>query len=139
MSKLVIFKASWNELEQAAVRPTFPDGSSSDILAQTIDFSDGPLPKVGDHIREYRDNGHLKASSTRLSPWRVTRVEAYAANTGLEEFDEVVVAYCEYSPLHGEDNPWRESALGQITVENFGGDVDAFDQWKRIQQTAAVQ
>lgn len=139
MSRLVIFKASWDELEKADVRPEFPDGGSSNILAQTLDFSEGGLPRVGDRIREHRDNGYLEASSTRLSPWQVTRVEVYAANTGLEEFGEVVLAHCEYLPLHEKENPWKESALGRITAENFGGDVEAFEEWKRTQQTAIAQ
>ena len=67
----------------------------------------------------------------------MTRVDTYAANTGFEEFDEVVVAYCEYAPLPEEENPWRKSQVGQITVDSFGGDVAAYEAWKAQQQVTA--
>lgn len=137
MSRLIIYKAPWSELAKAGVAVTFPDGGSSDILSQTIDFSDGAPPQVGDRTLKVKDHGHLEASSTRRSLWRVTKVEEYAANTGMEEFSEVVVATCEYSPLSEEDTPWNRSHLGSITVENFGGDVEAFEKWQHSQTVTA--
>lgn len=137
MSRLVIFKAPWDELAKASIHPSFPGGGSSDILTQTVDYSDGEPPNVGDRPLEYQDGGHLEASSTRFSPWRVSRVEEYVANTGMEEFSEVVVAYCEYSPLPEEENPWQKSILGKVSVDSFGGDAEAFEEWKRSQEVMA--
>lgn len=137
MSRLIIYKAPWSELSKAGVSTTFPDGGSSDILSQKIDYSDSAPPQIGDRTLEFLENGHLEASSTRLSPWRVAKVEEYAANTGVEEFSEVVVATCEYAPLPDASNPWHRSRLGSITVENFGGDEAAFEQWQRSQSVPA--
>lgn len=137
MARLVIFKAAWPELRKADLQPTFPGGGSSDILSQRLDYSDGAPPRVGDRTLEFKDAGHLEPSSSRLSPWRVARVEEYVGNTGLESMDEVVVAHCEYSPLPEEENPWTQSTMGQITVENFGGDTEAFTHWRESQRVTA--
>ena len=43
MSRLVIFKAPYEELRKAEISPTFPGGGSSDILCQSLDYADrGP-------------------------------------------------------------------------------------------------
>jgi hypothetical protein len=133
MSRLVIFKAPYEELRKADISPTFPGGGSSDILCQYLDYADSAPPKVGDRTQEFRGNGHLKASSSRWSPWQVIKVEEYVANTGLEEFSEVLICTCEYAPLPEQENAWREGYAGPVTVENFGGDVEAFEAWQRSQ------
>ena len=137
MGRLVIFKASCSELRQAQLEPQFPSGAFSDILAQHLDYSDGPAPKPGDRLNEHQGNGHLQAGSWRPGPWRVVSVEEYPGNTGQESFAEVVICSCEYAPLPDEVNPWNLSQLGQPSLESFGGDVAAYEAWKARQMVMA--
>lgn len=113
MSRLVIFKASCEELRRAGVEPSFPGGSFSDILAQHFDYSDGPGPVPGARLTEYRGNGHLKASFWRPGPWQIVTVDEYVCRTGQEEFSEVAICHCEYLPLPEDVNPWYISHLAK--------------------------
>jgi len=138
MSRLIIFTAAWSELEAAGVYPTFPDGGSSNILSQRLDYSEGGPPAVGERLLEYRDNGHLQPSSYRFSPWQVAKVEEFPGATRLEFVEEIVVASCCYAPLSEEENPWHTAQLGHTTLESFGGDSAAYTQFTAAPQEVAV-
>jgi hypothetical protein len=137
MSRMVIFRASCAELSRAKVEPHFPSGSSSDILAQHLDYSDGPSPEPGDRLPEHCGNGHLQASSSRPGPWRVVAVDEYVGNTGCEPFDSVVICSCEYAPIPDEENLWSQNQLGQVSLDSFGGDAAAYENWKSKQAVLA--
>ncbi|ASC70309.1 hypothetical protein XM38_012460 [Halomicronema hongdechloris C2206] len=73
----------------------------------------------------------------RLSPWRVTKVDEYVGNTGQEDMDGIVVAYCTYDPLPEEQNPWVEVEPAIVSVESFDGDRAAYEAWKKTQVVTA--
>lgn len=147
MSRLTIFQAStFDELQKApgGLERLEDMGITGHILRQYFDYSNQPAPSTGYRLKEFKTDGGTASfdhqggvTHHRLSDWRVARAETYVANTGYEAFDEVVVAYCEYSPLPDEENPWIEMAPARVTVDSFGGNEKAFEEWKHAQSVTA--
>lgn len=138
MSRITIFKAS--HLSDGEPRTLQPSGASTDILAQHLDYSNKPVPQTGYRLMEFKTDDTSATfdhqggvTHRRFSPWQVTRVDEYVANTGQELMDEVVVCYCNYVPLPEQDNPWVEVAPALVSVESFGGDVAAYEAWRATQ------
>lgn len=135
MAQLILFKAlpgssGWEDR-------TFPDGGLSDILAQHHDFPGRPAPGPGYRLLEGKHDQdsasfahHGGLIHERESLWQVVRTEKYAANTGLEEFWEIILAYCEYSPLPEAKNPWIEMGAAVVSPDSLGGDAIAYEAWK---------
>lgn len=139
MTKLVLFKASsfeelWKTPDGEARIQTL--GIVADIIGQHY-IGSGQVPTEGYRLIDYKYDQasatiehHGGATHERQSPWRVVKTEEYPANTGMEEFSEIVIAYCELAPLPDEENPWIELGAPIISPDSFGGDVAAYQDWK---------
>lgn len=132
MNRLILFKT---ESHQSVGE--FPGGGLSDILGQHHDYSGNFSLEAGYRLPEFKnDEGSASfnhqggATHRRESAWRVVRVDEYVPNTGLEQFGEVAIAYCIYSPLPEDENPWMEMPPAQVSLDSFGGDVEAYDKWR---------
>lgn len=143
MKRLIIFKTADPQAEGWEHR-TFPGGALSDILAQHYDYSDRPLLEPGYRLPEFKHDDSTATfdhrggiTHRRESPWKVVRVEEFVGNTGLESLEEVAIAYCEYAPLSESENPWTETEPAHISPNSFGGDMEAFEQWRSKQQVIA--
>ncbi len=116
-----------------------PDSVTS-LLAEYYCCSGQSAPSLGYRLDEFK---HDNAAATfdhqggvthhRHSPWLVSQVEEYVANTGLEALGEVVICLCDYSPLPEEENPWVETAPPQVSLDSFDGDAAAYGAWQRSQ------
>lgn len=144
MSRLVIFKAKGLNAPEWEGRTLQPSGALTDILSQHFDYSIKPAPGPGYRLLEFKHDPESatfdhqgSATHHRESPWRVARVDEYVGNTGQEEMAELLIAYCDYAPLPEEENPWVEMAPAGISLDSFGGDVEAFEAWKKSQQVTA--
>jgi hypothetical protein len=86
-------------------------GALTSILAEHYNYSNKPLPKLGDRLREFAhfeesiDPKFLAASThVRWGDWEVVRVERFKP-IDESEYDEFVVCYCHYSLIELD---WRE-------------------------------
>lgn len=110
MATLIIYTADWDTLHNAGIYPTFPGGASSNILSQAMNYSNGSAPAIGERLTEARDNAHREPASYRPGPWVVASVERYSAESDApEQWGEVVLARCEWSPLSDDENPWEDA------------------------------
>ena len=140
MSRLILFKTEDTSTAGWENR-TLHTGALTDILAQHFDYSNKPAPDAGYRLIEFkRDENEASfdhsggSTHQRLSPWRVTRIEEYPANTGLESFDEIIIAYCEHAPLPEAENSWQELKPARVTIDSFGGDEQAYQRWQAVQK-----
>ena len=137
MSKYIIFQAEpdaagWEnrKLEHTQVLTR--------ILAEHWDYSDKPIPVPGYRPTEFirRDALHgsqEQSGSThyRKGDWEVSRVESYTPELPMGKYDEIVICYCQYSPI---DAPLKSMPERQISVDSFGGDVAAYERWLESQK-----
>jgi hypothetical protein len=114
--------------------------SATNLLAEYYDCSDKPAPSEGYRLTEYKQDDEAatfdhRGGTThyRPGPWQVDRVEEYVGNTGMEEHSEIVICHCRYAPLPDHENPWVEMSPAVVSVESFGGDVEAYEAWKATQ------
>jgi hypothetical protein len=71
----------------------------------------------------------------RQSDWEVTIVEAYTPEIPVGMgFDMVVICYCKYSPINAPLKPMPER---QVSVDSFGSDQAAYEQWLETQKQPA--
>lgn len=102
-------------------------GALTSILAEHYDYSNKPLPKTGDSLRDscasrLRNFGQFKESTDPKSPaasthvrwgdWEVSRVEEYKPEIPNAEYDSLAVCYCCYSPI---DPEWKELPKTQVS------------------------
>jgi hypothetical protein len=141
MRKWIIFRAEkrqpgWKERKYAHT------GSLTKILFEHYDCSDKAMPEPGYRppefvrVEQFADE-HYPAASThhRLSDWEVTRVETYTPDVPVgNDFDMMVVCYCQYSPINAPLKPMPER---QVSVDSFGGDQKAYEQWLEEQKQPA--
>lgn len=84
-------------------------------------------PEPGERLIQYRTQDGQEESG--WSPWVVDRVESYPANIpGLQQYSEIVLCLCKNSPVEPD---WKPVGPGIVSVDSFGGDVEAFEEWKR--------
>ncbi len=120
MSKYIIFKTEsmsdvgWEE------RLLAHTGAFTNILAEHYDSSDSPLPEPGYRLREYHRidpfiNPQFPGASThsRVGDWEVTRVEEYAPEIPVRDFEKMVICYCRYSPVVTPLEPLPEIQVSQ--------------------------
>lgn len=95
-------------------------GALTSILAEHYNYSNKPLPKLGDRLREFAhfeesaDPKFLAATThVRWGDWEVARVERFKP-IDESEYDEFVVCYCHYSPVESD---WKE--LPDIQVSPY--------------------
>ena len=94
-------------------------GALTSILAEHYDYSNKPLPKTGDRLRNF---GQFKESAGSKSPaasthvrwgdWEVSRVEEYRPEIPNAEYDSLAICYCCYSPI---DPEWKELPKIQVS------------------------
>ena len=124
MSKYIIFKAEsapsdkWEEMLLAHT------GAFTFILAEHYDSSNSPLPEPGYRLREYHrieqfvDPKFPGASThSRVGDWEVVRVEKYTTDLPTTEFEEIVICYCQYSPVSTPLEPLPKIQVSQEMQE----------------------
>ncbi len=141
MRKWIVFRAEkrqpgWKDRKYAHT------GSLTKTLFEHYDCSDKALPKLGyrppEFIRvdQFTDSNYPESSTHyRQSDWEVTRVETYTPDIPVGmDFDMVVICYCKYSPINTHLKPMPEH---QVSVDSFGGDEVAYQQWLESQKQLA--
>jgi len=111
----------------------------TNIVAESYDSSGQGSPEPGyrpiEFVRieaEHDPSFHGWSTHYKTGDWVVDRVEEYPANMpGLQDFDEIVVCHCKYSPINAELQPMPARI---VSLDSFGGDQEAFDRWKEAQK-----
>lgn len=107
------------------------------ILAEHWNSSDAPLPEPGyrptefirvDALHDPKEHGY--STHYRKGDWEVVRVETYTRGLPTSEYDRVVICYCKYSPINATLHPMPQR---QVSVDSFGGDEAAYQQWLESQ------
>jgi hypothetical protein len=101
--------------------------------------SSGKRVEVGDRPMEFvrvesdhDPSFHGWSTHYKTGDWVVDRIEEYPANMpGLQDFDEIVICYCKYSPIESELRPMPARI---VSLESFDGDQEAFDLWQASQK-----
>lgn len=124
LNRYIIWRANWNEKQ--GWRTFSGSRSLTGILAENF-FSSGKTPEVGGRITEGKkdeDGTHY----SRWGDWVVDRVESYVPDLPVgQEFTEVVICWCKYDPV---EPVWVPQGKSIVSVESFGGDREAFENWK---------
>ena len=125
--KYIIWVADSKDYEvHGTVRTRDGRDSCTDILEENLDCSGRPIPEPGDRTIAYKIDGGGQRWS-RLGDWVAARVESYPADIpGYQKFSEVVICLCEYDPIEPD---WKPMGKAIVSVDSFGGDADAFNEW----------
>lgn len=141
MGKYIIFKTESMSAFGWEERALAHTGAITDILAEHYDSSNRPLPDPGYRLREYHhisqfaDKQFPGASThSRVGDWEVVRTEEYTPETPTLHFESIVICYCRYSPVITPLEPMPER---QVSLDSFGGDEQAYQQWVEQNQVAA--
>ncbi len=142
MHKYIIFQAE-GEDPHWQDRKLQPSQALTSIISEHWDSSKKEIPEPGyrppEFIRVDRfANPNYSKSSThyRKGDWEVVRVETYTPDIPMGKYDMVVICYCKYNPINAPLKPMPER---QVSVDSFGGDQQAYEQWLESQkQTAEV-
>ncbi|MFM7428181.1 MAG: hypothetical protein ACKO7W_24820 [Elainella sp.] len=138
MRKYMIFQAEKSDKTDWRNRKLQHTQALTWILAEYWDSSDKPIPEPGyrplefirvDALHDPAQHGH--STHYRAGDWEVTRVETYSPDLPMGEFDQIVICYCQYSPLNAPLHPMPER---QISADSFGGDKAAYEQWLAAQK-----
>ncbi len=118
-SRLIVLEPDWSQIPQdRSVR----DQLDLSRLGHGADYSGGPLLQIGD--RPVNDHCQIpeaidprfpnSPTHHRAAPWVITTEgQCYPADIpGMQEYDEIWVFKCGWSPLPDEENPWREIKRG---------------------------
>ena len=151
MRRLITFKAEAGEIRryQQAVGTDrgscfyrIANAGSVPSLIKTIAehhcSSGKPSPEAGNRLTETIPENK---DSFRDSGWEVIRVERYIAETdssNSNEFDEICICYCSYKPLLNEEQWTKQSHRLPASVDSFGGDREAYEEWLRSQKEPAI-
>jgi hypothetical protein len=143
MKKYIIFRAegsaeSWKE------RKLEPSGALTRILAERLDCSDKPLPEPGyrpaEFVRvEQLHNPSVHGDSThyRTGDWEVVQVHSYTPDIPIPhggDYDLIAICICRYNPVNAPLKPMPER---QVSLESFGGNREAYEQWLISQKEMA--
>ena len=78
-------------------------GSLTDILSETISYSDRELPQVGSRwielVRVPVDGKSEEWTHSRNSNWVIDSVEVYRPINNNSKHSEIVYCYCKYIPI----------------------------------------
>jgi hypothetical protein len=97
-----------------------------------------PSPELGDRLTETIPENR---DSFRDSGWEVIRVERYTSEIAPphgNEFDEICICYCAYKPLSNGDQWTKQSHRLPVSIDSFGGDGDAYDEWMKSQKQPTI-
>lgn len=140
MRKYIIFRAEKREPGWKERKLQHTQGLTR-ILAEHFDSSDQPIPEPGYRPTEFirvdslhNPDEHGYSTHYRHGDWEVTRVETYTPDVPMGEFDMVVMCYCKYSPINASLKPMPDR---QVSVDSFGGDKEAYEQWLETQKRPA--
>lgn len=137
MRKWIIFRAEkrqpgWED------RKYTHSGSLTKNLCEHFDCSDKAIPEPGYRPQEFvrvdqfAEPNYPKVSTHyRTGDWEVSRVETYTPDMPMGEFDIVVICYCKYAPINAPLKPIPER---QVSVDSFGGDSAAYEEWLEAQK-----
>jgi hypothetical protein len=107
------------------------------ILSEHWSYSKKPIPEPGYRPTEFvrvdalhDPSQHAHNTHYRESDWEVTRVETYTPDLPMGKYDMVVICYCQYNPINAPLNPMPER---QVSVDSFGGDEAAYQEWLESQ------
>jgi hypothetical protein len=141
MRKYIIFQAEKQDKTGWRNRKLQHTQALTWILAEHWDSSEKPIPEPGYRPTEFIrvDALHNSAEhgySTHYRPgdWEVTRVETYSSDLPIGEFERVVICYCKYNPINA---PLKPMPARQVSVDSFGGDQAAYEQWLASQKETA--
>lgn len=142
MRKYIIFQADKREPGWEKRKLEHTQGLTR-ILTEHFDSSNKPIPEPGYRPTEFvrvdslhNSKQHGYSTHYRAGDWEVVRVETYTPDVPIGEFDMVVICYCKYSPINAPLKPMPER---QISIDSFGGNKEAYEQWLASQkQTAEV-
>lgn len=141
MRKYIIFQAEKKDKTDWRNRKLQHTQALTWILAEHWDSSDKPIPKPGDRPLEFirvdslhNPQEHGYSTHYRKGDWEVTRVETYTPEFPTSGFDMIVLCYCKYSPINAPLKPMPER---QVSVDSFGGDEAAYQQWLESQKEPA--
>jgi hypothetical protein len=115
-----------------------PAPELGDRLTETYCSSGKPAPELGDRLTETIPENR---DSFRDSGWEVIRVERYSSEINPphgNEFDEIYICYCAYKPLSSQDQWTKQSHRLPVSVDSFGGDREAYDEWLQSQKQPAI-
>jgi hypothetical protein len=140
MRRYIIFQAETGDAEGWEERKLEHTQALTDILAEYWDSSNQPIPEPGyrplefirvDGLHDPKRHGH--STHYRPSDWEVVRVETYTPDipTPASTFDEIVLCYCQYSPI---DAPLKPMPERQVSLDSFGGDEEAYQRWLESEQ-----
>ncbi|HAG85490.1 MAG TPA: hypothetical protein DD379_10785 [Cyanobacteria bacterium UBA11162] len=140
--KYIIFRADWRETYGVDERKLSHTGGLTDILAEYFDSSGKPYPEPG-----YRPIQFVRVEESidpcfpdsythsRVGDWKVVRVEEYESKTSGADFNTIVVCYCQYDPIETSLYPIQRTP---VTIESFGGDKEAYQNWLNSQKAGAA-
>lgn len=111
LRKYIIFRADWKE-EKGATNVGLPTWGMTWILGEHFDSSGKPAPIKGYRLTEYLQVEQFKDPSrpiasthSRVGDWEVNRVEEYKTTDADSDFEEIVICYCQYSPIISDLKP----------------------------------
>lgn len=146
MRKLILFRAAKGEIEKYRRQTETRIGESFyrvanarsvpsliKTIAEHYDCSDKPAPSPGYRLTETIPEDR---ESFRDSGWEVIRVEEYTSPDDAE-FDSICVCYCAYKPLEAEDQWTKKARRIAPSLDSFGGDKAAYEQWLESQKQPA--
>lgn len=141
MKKYIIFRTEgsakgWKE------RKLESSGALTRILAEYIDCSDKPLPEPGYRPAEFvrvdpNPSVHGNSTHYKTGDWEVVRVHSYTPEIPVPQggdYDVVAVCICRYSPVNA---PLKAMPERQVSIDSFGGNREAYENWLTSQQEMA--
>lgn len=140
MRKYIIFRAEKRESGWKERKLQHTQGLTR-ILAEHFDSSDSPIPEAGyrptefirvDALHDPSEHGY--STHYRQGEWEVVRVETYTPDMPMGEFDMIVICHCKYSPVNAPLQPMPER---QVSIDSFGGNQAAYEQWLASQKQPA--
>ncbi len=140
MHKYIIFQAE-PDAEGWENRKLEHTQAITRILAEHWDSSSKPAPEPGYrpkefiHVNALHDpSQHAHSTHYRKSDWEVVRVETYSSDLPMGKYDMIVICYCRYNPINAPLHPMPQR---QVSVDSFGGDEAAYQQWLESQKSPA--
>jgi hypothetical protein len=141
MRKYIIFRAEKREPGWRERKFQHTQGLTR-ILTEHFDSSNKPIPEPGyrplefvrvEELHNPKEHGH--STHYRKGDWEVSHVETYTPDVPMGAFDMIVICDCKYAPI---DAPLKPMPDRQVSVDSFGGDKIAYEQWLESQKEVAV-
>lgn len=128
--KYVLWMAIDGEPNACRTIPSHDGGvTGTRILNEGLYCADGD-PEPGERLTQYKTDSDGR-TLTGWSSWIIDRVETYPANLpGYQEFSEIIVCFCKFSPV---DPEWSATPEPAVSLDSFGGDAEAYRNWLESQ------